>query len=236
MNIRILLAVVFLSGILSGRLNLQGLLTDYRELNQKVEELGERKRFLTLVNRQHPLSEDYVPNLTPTAQRPNIQMDAAACEALEKMLEAALEEGYTIIIASGYRDREYQEGLLDEDIASAMGRGMTYEEAYRYVIQETMPPGCSEHETGMAADLVSPSNQVLNEGQADTPENRWLLEHCAEYGFILRYPKDKEAITMVSYEPWHFRYVGVWAAEKIMEQNLTLEEYIYQMVNREESY
>ena len=121
-----------------------------------------------LVNRQHAIPEDFIPNLTPTAQRPEIRLDIAACAALERMMEAAEEDGHTIIIASGYRDRSYQEDLLQEDIASAIGRGMSCEEAYRYVVRETMPPGCSEHETGLAADLVSPSNQVLDERQADT--------------------------------------------------------------------
>lgn len=230
MSIRIVLAVVFLSGFLYGRIDVPKLLSDYQNLDQKVRELGERKRFLMLVNRQHALPEDFIPNLTPTAQRPEIRLDIAACAALERMMEAAEEDGHTIIIASGYRDRSYQEDLLQEDIASAMGRGMSCEEAYRYVVWETMPPGCSEHETGLAADLVSPSNQVLDERQADTPENRWLLEHCAEYGFILRYPEDKEEITGVSYEPWHFRYVGTWAAAEIMEEGLTLEEYVYDII------
>ena len=145
MSIRIVLAVVFLSGFLYGRIDVPKLLSDYQNLDQKVRELGERKRFLMLVNRQHAIPEDFIPNLTPTAQRPEIRLDIAACAALERMMEAAEEDGHTIIIASGYRDRSYQEDLLQEDIASAIGRGMSCEEAYRYVVRETMPPGCSEH-------------------------------------------------------------------------------------------
>ena len=89
-----------------------------------------------------------------------------------------------------------------------------------------MPPGCSEHETGLALDIVSLDNQRLEEAQEETPENIWLRENCWKYGFILRYPRGKEDITGIDYEPWHFRYVGHAAAEEITRLGLTLEEYL----------
>ena len=92
--------------------------------------------------------------------------------------------------------------------------------------QETMPPGYSEHETGLAVDIVSFGYQVLDGKQENTNENKWLRENCSKYGFILRYPKEKEEITGISYEPWHFRFVGKEAAEEITRQGITLEEYL----------
>ena len=89
-----------------------------------------------------------------------------------------------------------------------------------------MPVGCSEHASGLAVDIVSKDYQILDEKQARTDEILWLQENCSEYGFILRYPKEKEEITKVSYESWHFRYVGTTAAREITEQGLTLEEYL----------
>ena len=87
-------------------------------------------------------------------------------------------------------------------------------------------PDTSEHQLGLAADIVSAGNQILDESQEQTPEQQWLLSHCQEYGFILRYPSGKTELTGVSYEPWHYRYVGVEAAGEIMEQGLCLEEYL----------
>ncbi len=87
-------------------------------------------------------------------------------------------------------------------------------------------PGTSEHETGLAVDIVDTSYQPLDEAQEDTAVQRWLMAHCAEYGFILRYPTEKSALTGVNYEPWHYRYVGEEAAREIMERDLCLEEYL----------
>ena len=107
-----------------------------------------------------------------------------------------------------------------------MSKGMDYEEAYNEATRQVMPPGYSEHETGLALDIVAADYQLLDDAQENTEENRWLRENCWKYGFILRYPKDKEDITQIDYESWHFRYVGTEAAEYIMKNNITLEEYI----------
>ena len=89
-------------------------------------------------------------------------------------------------------------------------------------------PGTSEHQAGLAVDIVSVEYQVLDEGQEDTPLQQWLMAHCWEYGFILRYPTDKSDLTGVGYEPWHYRYVGEEAAKAITEQGICLEEYLAQ--------
>ena len=116
-----------------------------------------------------------------------------------------------------------------------MRQGYSYEDAYDEVTMETMPPGYSEHSTGLAFDIVSLDYQMLDSKQADTKECKWLTEHCAEYGFILRYPEDKEDITQIHYEPWHFRYVGEKAAKYIMENDLTLEEYLEELAREAKS-
>lgn len=149
-----------------------------------------------------------------------------AYEPLCDMLKAGRKEGLYLEICSSYRDVEYQRRLFEEDVAVLLNRGYSYTKAYEEVSKETMPPGCSEHSTGLAFDIVALHYQMLDEGQETTKENQWLQEHCAEYGFILRYPKGKEDITSINYESWHFRYVGEDAAKYIMENHITLEEYL----------
>ena len=103
---------------------------------------------------------------------------------------------------------------------------MGEEEARKDALMTVAPAHYSEHETGLAVDIVSVANQRLDETQEDTAANRWLRENCADYGFILRYPRGKEDVTGFSYESWHFRYVGKAAAKEIMQRGITLEEYL----------
>lgn len=181
---------------------------------------------LVLVNKENRLPSDYEVELHWLANG-STAVAEEMYGALRDMLTDGSEEGREFIVASGYRSSEYQQQLLDEDIQMAMQtQGLSYQEAYAQETRETMPPGYSEHETGLAADIVSASYQMLDEGQADTAENKWLLENCDRYGFILRYPKGDEEITGIDYEPWHFRYVGAEAAQEIMNRGITLEEYL----------
>ena len=112
-----------------------------------------------------------------------------AYQPLNDMLAAGRAEGLNFEICSSYRDVKLQEKLFAEDVEVLMQRGFTYEEAYTEVARETMPPGHSEHSTGLAFDIVALSYQMLDAGQEHTPETQWLHQHCAEYGFILRYPR-----------------------------------------------
>ncbi len=108
-----------------------------------------------------------------------------------------------------------------------MSKGLNYHQAEIEASKVVTYPGTSEHNLGLAVDIVSLDYQILDEKQADTLEIKWLVEHCSEYGFIFRYPEDKVHITGIIFEPWHFRYVGgVSAAKEIMENNLCLEEYL----------
>jgi len=183
------------------------------------------KEDLLLVNKDHPLSDDYQPSLQKMHDY-GVNVDASIYDALNDMLKAGEKEGLRFWVASGYRSPERQRELLDEDIEALVRQGYSYSKAYEEVVRETMPVGCSEHATGLAVDIVSKDYQILDSKQANTPEIKWLQKNCSQYGFILRYPEDKEDITGVSYESWHFRYVGADAAEEIMSQGITLEEYL----------
>lgn len=180
---------------------------------------------ILLVNRDNRLPEDYKVKLLTLPDGVNRAAEEAY-EPLCNMLAAGRKEGLAFEICSSYRDVERQQELFDEDVDALMRQGYTYRDAYDEVAKETMPPGCSEHSTGLAFDIVSLGYQMLDDGQEKTAENKWLQEHCAEYGFILRYPKGKEDITAINYESWHYRYVGVEVAEYIMENGITLEEYL----------
>ena len=180
---------------------------------------------LILVNKEHRLPEEYEVELKTMYDKVN----RAAKEAygpLNDMLAAGRAEGLAFEICSSYRDIAKQEKLFKEDINRYMQQGYSYEGAYAKAAEYTMPPGHSEHSTGLAFDIVSLGYQMLDAGQENTAETQWLHKHCAEYGFILRYPKGKEEITNISYESWHYRYVGVEAATYIMEHGITLEEYL----------
>lgn len=187
--------------------------------------IWEEAPLLLLVNKDHKLPEDYEVELR-TLRDGVHQAAEIAYDPLNKMLSAGRKEGLRFEVCSSYRSVERQQELLDEDINALMRRGYSYQEAYDEVTMETMPPGYSEHSTGLAFDIVALDYQVLDKKQAETAENKWLREHCAEYGFILRYPEGREDVTGITYESWHFRYVGLDAAAYIMENDLTLEEYI----------
>jgi D-alanyl-D-alanine carboxypeptidase len=185
---------------------------------------GTDPNLLVLVNKDHALSEDYDQALTSICNG-RLEASERLYAILCAMLEAAGEAGYDYWIASAYRSRQRQQELVDEDVEALMQKGATYEEALSDTYRETMPAGHSEHETGLALDILCAGNTAMDISQADEPGNKWLVQHCMEYGFILRYPADKEDVTGISYEPWHFRYVGKEAAQYIMEHGIALEEF-----------
>jgi D-alanyl-D-alanine carboxypeptidase len=141
------------------------------------------------------------------------------------MLKQAKNDGISLEICSPYRTHVHQVELFEKKINRFMNRGYSYLEAYRLSSQAVTVPGSSEHEIGLALDIYAPDYKQLNAGFGDTDEGKWLAAHCAEYGFILRYPLGKEEITGIEFEPWHFRYVGREAAVYIMENHLSLEEF-----------
>lgn len=177
-----------------------------------------------LVNDSTPLPQSYQLDLVKTRNGKLVHREIQA--SLERMIDDAKEEGLDIIICSAYRDYEKQANLVEQSIKKYMKAGFEYKEAYYKARRYLAMVGRSEHHTGLAVDLVGVSYQALDEGQSKTPESKWLGEHAHEYGFILRYPDNKEEITGILYESWHFRYVGEEAALFMRENQLCLEEFL----------
>lgn len=182
---------------------------------------------LVVVNKERNLPADYEPDdlVVPdvrfsfSGDDPKKYMRREAANALEKLFEAADQENLRLFAVSGYRSYQTQRDIF----AYNVNRTGSEEQANQF----SAKPGQSEHQTGLAMDVSSPAvNYRLDEPFADTPEGRWLAEHGAEFGFIIRYPKGKEDVTGYQYEPWHIRYVGIDAAKEIYEQGITLEEYL----------
>lgn len=181
---------------------------------------------LVLINKQHPIPDDYEFTLGSIKTiKGTMKCDERIIDELLSMMQAAEEDGVTLAICSPYRDLSYQEVLFNRKIEAYMKKGMSYMEAYTVSSQAVTVPGASEHQIGLAIDIVSDNYLRLDEGFADTDAGRWLAEHSCEYGFILRYPLGKENITSIEFEPWHFRYVGKDAAAIITEEEITLEEF-----------
>ena len=183
-----------------------------------------REELLTLVNPWHELSEEYEPRLTEIGD--GMLFDERAAGALKHMLEDAKAEGIIAVPISGYRTREYQQGLFDDKVLRVRANGFEGEEALTEAAKEVAVPGTSEHELGLAMDILDVNNPNLDWSQEWAPAQRWLMEHCVDYGFILRFPNGTTEKTGIIYEPWHYRYVGLSAAEEIKASGLTLEEYL----------
>lgn len=178
---------------------------------------------LVLVNKQHPIPEDYSFNLGVI--KGSMQCDERIIADLLAMLQAAKADGISLAICSPYRNLDRQEMLFEKKIKLYMGQGYSYMEAYKTASQAVTIPGASEHQIGLALDIFSDTYTSLDEGFGETPAGEWLAEHSCEYGFILRYPEGKEYITSIEYEPWHFRYVGKEAATVMTKESICLEEF-----------
>lgn len=182
---------------------------------------------LLLVNPWTPLPEDFTVELE---QMPNgMRVDSRIREDLEAMLSDCREAGLRPLICSAYRTQATQTRLYNNKIARLRAAGYSRESALTEAGRWVAVPGTSEHQTGMALDIVSAGYQVLNRRQESTAEQKWLMEHCWEYGFILRYPAEKCDITGIGYEPWHYRYVGREDALAMRDSGLCLEEYLQAM-------
>lgn len=181
---------------------------------------------LLLVNPWNKLPENYAATLKLKRLANGLQVDERIYDDLNAMLTDCWGAGLHPVVCSAYRPHATQVRLHNNKIARLHYAGYSYEAAVKEAGRWVAVPGTSEHETGMALDIVSYSYQLLDEAQENTAEQKWFMEHCWEYGFILRYPKDKTEITGIGYEPWHYRYVGRETAAKMKESGLCLEEYI----------
>ena len=187
-----------------------------------------------LVNKQHKVGSDYKPENLVIPSGCDYQMEQTAAKALSDMLAAARADGYSdLILYSGYRTYSSQKNKFETRTQRYLNEGYSQAQAEEKAGEYIAPPGSSEHHTGLAADVCS-SKIVSKFGYLDdsfdsTEEYKWLREHCAEYGFIMRYRKDAEDITGFLYEPWHYRYIGVEHAKACTELSITYEEY-YEML------
>lgn len=178
---------------------------------------------LLLVNKQHPIPEDYSFNLGII--KGSMQCDERIIADLLSMMQAAKNDGINLEVCSPYRTDGRQEWLFDKKIKLYMSQGYSYMEAYKSASQIVTIPGSSEHQIGLALDIYSDTYKRLDEAFEDTEAGKWLAAHSYEYGFVLRYPEGKEYITGIEYEPWHFRYVGRDAAAVMHRDGLCLEEF-----------
>ncbi|MBG9795404.1 peptidase M15 [Paenibacillus dendritiformis] len=185
-----------------------------------------QESIMVVVNKERYLPDGYEP---PDLVEPNVKfsfdephekrhMRKEAAEALEALFAGAEQDGITLNAVSGYRSYQRQQSLFNHYVET---------QGKEYASRVSAVPGTSEHQTGLAIDVSSPSvGNVLEEVFGDSEEGKWLAEHAHEYGFIIRYPKDGESITGYVYEPWHIRYVGKDAAEAIYNEGTTLEQFL----------
>ncbi len=178
---------------------------------------------LILVNSKNLLPADFT---VETENIGNRAMDKRIIDIVKQMIADAKADGVDLLICSSYRSVQRQETLFAEQVQGFLDQGYNAEAARTEASKWVAVPRTSEHHTGLALDIVTPTYQVLDFGFEETKAFEWLYSHCTDYGFILRYPKDKTDITGIVYEPWHYRYVGVEAAKYIHANGLCLEEYL----------
>lgn len=199
------------------------------------KQIPQPNEYCTLVNRKNPLTADFqvetrriVNNGTAT----DYMFDVRVADRLEAMLKAAVDAGYPVLIRSAHRTINYQQMLYSNKVNAYLNAGYAQAAAEAEAAKWVAPPGTSEHNLGIVTDIVNKGYTGELEQYFDqNPLFTWLVENCADYGFILRYPKGKESVTGIVYEPWHYRYVGEEVARYIMENNLTLEEYWEEVKN-----
>jgi D-alanyl-D-alanine carboxypeptidase len=174
---------------------------------------------LRVVNVDNPLDSDYAPPEISYLGDEQCPVDSRIAEALTAFAEAAKAEGLPVYLSSGYRSYSEQQGSFNAMVAREGS-----EEAAATIVAR---PGTSEHQYALSCDITDIYRNPKNPDVLENTETYiWMSQHCQEYGFIVRYPKDKSEITGIIYEPWHFRYVGVEAATYIMENDLCLEEFV----------
>lgn len=168
--------------------------------------------YTLLTNRDHPIPEGYTPNLVDIQ---GYLIDESCRDALAQMMADCNEAGFYCVINNTYRTQELQQYLWNRRVRIYMSEGYDYYEAFRLTGRSVAYPGTSEHQLGLAVDIIGSDGMY-----------RWLEAHCTEYGFILRYPEGKTEYTGIKYEPWHFRYLGKELAEEITSLGLCMEEYM----------
>lgn len=190
---------------------------------QKAATVDKNSWELRLVNNTHALPENFTVQTSIVAGH---RFDSRAAPFLQKLISDCNAQGHHLLICSAYRSINYQTSLFKTEIQKAEQNGAT--DAVQTAATVVAKPGTSEHNLGLAVDFGSTTNQLCDESFGNTPEGQWLMQNAYKYGFILRYPKGKEDITKIIYEPWHYRYIGTAAAKEMQGKNICLEEYVGQ--------
>ena len=212
----------------------------YRSPDAVTADIFKHGRNLMLLNRQYELPEDfewdlvywsngkYVDAMYLNCEEHNAvkAVDRAAYQPLKDMFDAAKEAGVPLNLVSAYRSIYLQDKLFTRSVNTYMNSGLSKEAAINKANRERTFSGTSEHNTGLGFDILQQGNYTLSTSFENSAHFQWLMENAENYGFILRYAKDKTDITGIMYEPWHFRYVGIEHAKKMNELGLCLEEYI----------
>lgn len=211
----------------------------HRAPNAKPADINKHGRALALVNNYYELPEDFQWDLVYWSNGQAVDnailnksdfdilaIDRLAYQPLKDMFDAAEKAGVPLDFYSGYRSIVRQNRNFVRSVENNMNSGLTLEQAKEKTNKSRAYPGTSEHNLGLAIDILVKGNRDLSENFEKTAQFKWLSENAENYGFILRYPKDKTSITEIIYEPWHYRYVGVEHAKKMNQLGLCLEEYI----------
>lgn len=223
----------------TGWLELEGQTLYFREdgtmARGEVEIDGVKHHFtadgskILLVNPWNYVPEGYDPELVEIPHglaTQNMKVAAECYDALIAMLEACNRESPRVCVVSAYRTHDYQARLYKNKVTRVEAQGYSHEEALIEAAKVVAIPGTSEHQLGLAVDIVDTRSYDLTDIQETLPAQQWLMAHSWEYGFILRYPNDKTSVTGIIYEPWHYRYVGTELAKELYDAGLTLEEYL----------
>ena len=182
--------------------------------------------YLVLVNNNLPQTDAETPVLEVADSTTGQQLEQEAAQAWKAMASAAQKVGIQLTLVEGYQTPERQQEAFDARKQIYLDQGMTEEKADSRAAAIVPRPGCNESGTGLAADILSSDYTTLDTGFADTDAFRWLSAYGADYGFILRWPEDCQAVTGMVYQPWHWRYVGVDNARAIAASGLSLEEFV----------
>ncbi len=182
---------------------------------------------LLLVNTEHRSPENYEDTELVTFGSGEMLCDARAKPYIQQMLADAKEDGYNLYVLSTYRSIAKQTELFDKKVKSIMNnQHLDRPEAEKEAAKTVAYPGTSEHNIGLAFDIACDGHFDLTETFAQTQEFQWLEQHCTDYGFVIRFERDKTAMTGINYEPWHYRYVGKKHAKEMKRLDMCLEEYI----------
>lgn len=189
---------------------------------------------ILLVNPWNSIPEGYEPDLVELSLAVSVEgslVDRSCYDALLAMINDCNKECPQVCVVSSYRTMEHQTNSYNKKVNYYLGLGYSQEDAQREAATVIAVPGTSEHQLGLAVDIVDTRLWALEEEQEDLPAQKWLMENCWKYGFILRYPKSKTDVTGIIYEPWHYRYVGSEVSTELHTSGLTLEEYLQNLTD-----